>query len=159
MIKKGITQPCFYTDVINKAKPFKSDTSKLVGSLKNLIRKGYDLATIVHFLRRVYFVRNIENNLLVQLICLTSNYIKTFIFHSIFDYYFKFNIWFQTIKWHIYSGLLRISVDVQLILEQPWSWSYGSWIYSYLCNQYLSSLKLWVRIPFMVRYTQYNIMW
>ena len=25
-----------------------------------------------------------------------------------------------------------------------WSWSYGSWIYNYLCNQYLSPLKLWV---------------
>jgi hypothetical protein len=26
-----------------------------------------------------------------------------------------------------------------------WSWSYGSWIYNYLCNQCLSPLKLWVR--------------
>ena len=29
-----------------------------------------------------------------------------------------------------------------------WSWSYGSWIYNYLCNQCLSPLTLWVRIPF-----------
>jgi hypothetical protein len=29
------------------------------------------------------------------------------------------------------------------------SWLYGSWIYNYLCNQYLSPLKLWVRIPLM----------
>jgi hypothetical protein len=28
-----------------------------------------------------------------------------------------------------------------------WSWSYVSWIYYYLCNQCLSLLKLWVRIP------------
>ena len=28
-----------------------------------------------------------------------------------------------------------------------WSWSYGSWIYIYLCNQCLSPLKLWVWIP------------
>ena len=28
-----------------------------------------------------------------------------------------------------------------------WLWSYGSWIYSYLCNQCLSSLTLWVQIP------------
>jgi hypothetical protein len=28
-----------------------------------------------------------------------------------------------------------------------WSWSYGSWIYNYLCNQCLSPLTLWVRIP------------
>jgi hypothetical protein len=27
-----------------------------------------------------------------------------------------------------------------------WSWSYGGWIYSYLCNQCLSSLTLWVWI-------------
>ena len=27
------------------------------------------------------------------------------------------------------------------------SWSYGSWIYHYLCNQCLSPLTLWVRIP------------
>ena len=26
------------------------------------------------------------------------------------------------------------------------SWSYGSWIYNYLCNQCLSQLALWVRI-------------
>jgi len=30
-----------------------------------------------------------------------------------------------------------------------WSWSYGSWIYNNLCNQRLSSLKLWVRIHLM----------
>ena len=33
------------------------------------------------------------------------------------------------------------------IMLTLWSWSYGSWIYNYLCNQCLSSLKLWVRIP------------
>ena len=27
-----------------------------------------------------------------------------------------------------------------------WSWSHGSWIYNYLCNQCLSPLMLWVRI-------------
>ena len=40
-----------------------------------------------------------------------------------------------------------------------WSWSYGSWIYNYLCNQRLSPLKLWVRTPHMARCTWYNIMW
>jgi hypothetical protein len=28
-----------------------------------------------------------------------------------------------------------------------WSWSYGCWIYNYLCNQCLLLLMLWVRIP------------
>jgi len=27
-----------------------------------------------------------------------------------------------------------------------WPWSYGSWIYNYLCNQWLSPLMLWIRI-------------
>jgi len=40
-----------------------------------------------------------------------------------------------------------------------WSWTYGNWIYNYLCNQCLSPLKLWVRIPFMERCTRCNIMW
>jgi len=39
------------------------------------------------------------------------------------------------------------------------SWSYGSWIYDYLCNQYLSPLTLWVWISLLARCTQYNIMW
>ena len=37
------------------------------------------------------------------------------------------------------------------------SWSCGSWIDLY--SQYLSSLKLWVRIPLMASCTRYNIMW
>jgi hypothetical protein len=32
-------------------------------------------------------------------------------------------------------------------LDPSWSWSYGIWIYNYLCNQFLSPLKLWVWIP------------
>ena len=44
-------------------------------------------------------------------------------------------------------------------LSLLWSWSYWSWIYSYLCNQYLSPLKLCVWIPLMEKCTRYNIMW
>jgi hypothetical protein len=57
LIQKGISQPCCYCDVINKAKKLKSDTSKLVKFLKNLIRKDYDLAIIVNSLRQVYFAK------------------------------------------------------------------------------------------------------
>ena len=32
------------------------------------------------------------------------------------------------------------------MLGPSWPWSYGSWIYNYLCNQCLLSLMLWVRI-------------
>jgi hypothetical protein len=34
-----------------------------------------------------------------------------------------------------------------------WPWSYGSWIYNYLCSQCLSSLMLWVRLPQRARCT------
>ena len=37
-------------------------------------------------------------------------------------------------------------------LSGSWSWSYGSWIYNYLCNQYLSLLTLWFQIPLMARF-------
>ena len=34
-----------------------------------------------------------------------------------------------------------------------WPWSYGSWIYNFLCNQCLLPLMLWVRIPIRLRCT------
>ena len=38
------------------------------------------------------------------------------------------------------------------IEEGPlWPWSYGSWIYNYSCNQFLSPLMLWVRISIRAR--------
>ena len=41
-----------------------------------------------------------------------------------------------------------ISVIFYLITKIPsWSWSHGSWIYNYLCNQCLSPQTLWVRTP------------
>ena len=40
-----------------------------------------------------------------------------------------------------------------------WSWSYGSLIYMYMCNQSLSPLTLWVRNTFMARCTRSSIMW
>jgi hypothetical protein len=39
-------------------------------------------------------------------------------------------------------------------VEGPsWSWSYGSWIYNYLCNQCLSPLMLWVQVLIRARCT------
>ena len=45
--------------------------------------------------------------------------------------------------------------DLQLLMtcnllkstEPSWPWSYGSWIYNYLCKQCLSPLQLWMWIP------------
>ena len=32
-------------------------------------------------------------------------------------------------------------------IHPMWSWSYGSWISNFICNQCLSPLMLWVRTP------------
>jgi hypothetical protein len=48
------------------------------------------------------------------------------------------------------EGLVSTSYTcllTSLFVRSSWSWSYGSWINNYLCNQCLSPLKLWVRIP------------
>ena len=54
--------------------------------------------------------------------------IYTFIFCWLFS-----SFWICSVShvWSLHWGL-------------SWSWFYGSWIYNYLCNQYLSPLKLWV---------------
>jgi len=56
---------------------------------------------------------------------------------------------------------LNINQWINLIIPQgPWcSWSCGSWIYNYLCNQCISPQTLWVQTPLMARCTRYNIMW
>ena len=62
---------CLYGDVINIAKMCKSDTSKLVNSLKHFIRTGDDWVIIIHTLRQV-IAKNIDN-LQLQLVGPTSN--------------------------------------------------------------------------------------
>jgi len=45
--------------------------------------------------------------------------------------------------------------NINFIKKSNWGppWSYGSWIYNYLCNQCLSPLILWVRISIRARCT------
>ena len=43
------------------------------------------------------------------------------------------------------TSMIRLLITCPV--EGPsWPWSYGSWIYNYICNQWLSPLMLWVRI-------------
>jgi hypothetical protein len=50
--------------------------------------------------------------------------------------------------------LVYIFIGLYTCSKGPsWSYSYGSWIYNYLCNQCLSPLMLWVRISIRVRCT------
>jgi hypothetical protein len=56
---------------------------------------------------------------------------------------------------HLYRDLIsrilpmKSILSIRMLQGPSWSWLYGSWIYNYLCNQCLSPLKLWVRIPLM----------
>ena len=59
-----------------------------------------------------------------------------------------------------FSRIFFISfLSLPLLHWPPWSSSYGSWIYNYLCHQCLSYLKLWVRIPLKAKCTRYSFMW
>ena len=57
----------------------------------------------------------------------------------------KFLFTYSTVNC-IFIDLLSSKFSLSNVLQGlSWSWSYGSWIYDYLCNQCLSSLKLWVQ--------------
>jgi hypothetical protein len=61
-------------------------------------------------------------------------------------------IWYR--EDFFYGENRRQVVEVNSNTSGPsWPWSYGSWIYNYLCNQCLSPLMLWVRISIRVRCT------
>ena len=49
--------------------------------------------------------------------------------------------------------MYEFSIVAQFLIGAVWSWSYGSWVYKYLCNQCLSPLMLWVRILIRARCT------
>ena len=51
-----------------------------------------------------------------------------------------------------------LNIYTRFPVGPSWSWSYGSWICNYLCNQWLSSLMLCVQIVLMARCTRYKIM-
>jgi hypothetical protein len=50
-------------------------------------------------------------------------------------------------KWTYEVILIYTLMILVQHLGSLWSWSYGSWIYNYLCNQCLSPLTFWVQIP------------
>ena len=75
-------------------------------------------------------------------------------------YWYWWNCWPSLIKTSLYNiTLIHCLILLYLFYhcEEPsWLWSYGSWIYNYLYNICLLSLKLWVRIPRMARCTRHN---
>jgi len=59
IIKKGISHPCVYADVINKAQKVKSDISKPAKFLKNLCRKGNYVHSYIYISFRIILLISI----------------------------------------------------------------------------------------------------
>jgi len=51
------------------------------------------------------------------------------------------------IFWEKKKILAFVNSWIYKFVGSSWSWSYGSWIYNYMCNRCLSLLTLWVRTP------------
>ena len=86
------------------------------------------------------------------------------------DYVICINVHSNSPVWYM-CQVIRISIDIgqwlrhsnlkcqlhtlslYVIKGSSWPWSYGSWIYNYLCNQWLSPLMLWVRLSIRARCT------
>ena len=73
--------------------------------------------------------------------------------HDVHVLYIIFNIWFWNysdivVLFSFVFHYFMLYYESRTYLKGPsWSWSYGSWIYNYLCNQCISPLPLWVRTP------------
>ena len=123
----------------------------------------------------IHSVRNVSHEVTILWYIITTEWIK----------YFKLKQW----KWgsdkksfdiaYLFVGCKISGIDSDLIIGKFWrvyfsnawfplhvlsilmSCSYGSWIYNYISNQYLSLLTLWVRISLVARCTRYNVhvMW
>jgi len=66
------------------------------------------------------------------------------------EHYNSYEGWIQLAKYFlkmVFNTDTDLTIYFLYLYSGPlWSWSYGSWIYNYLCNQCLSPLKLWVQI-------------
>ena len=57
------------------------------------------------------------------------------------------------IKWYVMHNMFLIPTFQKYLVGLLWSWLYDSWIYNYLCNQFLLPLMLWVWISIRARCT------
>jgi hypothetical protein len=73
----------------------------------------------------------------ISICCYTTKYMRSM---SVFYIFYDF----------ISNDLSSVYLPCMVAFHslKAWSWSYCSWIYNCLCNQYLSPLMLWVRIPY-----------
>jgi hypothetical protein len=89
------------------------------------------------------------HHLLISELALNNNHSLTH-FSGILFYLFQVHLYLlrRNIYYRVQCQNKSLDILFGFLRGQSWSWSYGSWIYNYLCNQWQSPLKLWVWIPF-----------
>jgi hypothetical protein len=138
------------------------------GQDKAVIKTGNASIQVIHIVWDSISKLRSNRSLLVSTydVIFTSVTISNFIYHC-HNYVFAC----QNKKSKIYQELANfceISLFVLFVLVIIFFFCWGEgWVsvvvwlldFHYLCNQCLSPLKLWDRIPLMVRCTWYNIVW
>jgi hypothetical protein len=100
----------------------------------------------------LYHNQKCSNAVLGQFRSKTLNY-KDFYISDIFKNLSRNDFTIFFLKKYGFGRLYRdFFLHVAILLATYCS----SWIYSYLYNQWVSQLKLWVLTPFMARWTRYN---
>jgi hypothetical protein len=98
------------------------------------------------------------NSEMYQLYILSKK-VKNHIFTEIHNPCYRVNFFLDYIWTIIRYNTLKYPFLSYFKSGPSWSWSYGSWIYNYRCNQCLSPVTLWVLIPLKAKCTwRYNIM-
>ena len=96
----------------------------------------YDLRFSIGFRNSVVFSIGFRNSVVFSIGF--RNSVVFSVFHFITrNFFFKY--------WGNNTITERDIIITERSVWPSWSWSYGGWIYNYLCNQYLSPLTLWVR--------------
>jgi len=107
-------------------------------------------------------ITNVKKNRLTFCITITSVTSVFVLFVPIHTELHTLNLWTRPLcRWNkmtseLWTDKWVFVFHIPLRKGPSWPISCCSWIYNYLCNQCRLSLKLWVRIPLMVRCTRYN---
>ena len=118
------------------------NTNLIVFGLTRSVLETFKCIDVTHNTNKFFLIENML-------------YLKVFLW-TLFWWYPVWHALFKSISVDIILMVSSMTIICTFITKSfttwglSWLWSYGSWIHNYLCNRYLSPLKLWVRSLFMV---------
>jgi hypothetical protein len=65
----------------------------------------------------------------------------------------SWKLFYPALTMNLFNNVVCMQLSVTLSKGPSWLWSYGTWIYNYICNQCLLPLMLWVCISIRARCT------